>query len=87
MTTLAVGLYSAGLLPVEARKKICNGSSVDCGKAVTELLDEVETTIRVDPNNFYKFMEELEKDSRMKPLCETLRSKCGKTSSSCIQYR
>ena len=76
---LSVRLYSTCLLSVDTRKKICN--AVDCSKAVTDLLDAVETAIQVDPNNFYKFLKRLENvDPVLKPLCETLRSKCGKTS-------
>ena len=44
-----------------------------------KLLDTVEMQISLDPHKFYKFMNELEKDSAdpMQNLCHKLRSTCG----------
>ena len=39
---------------------------------VSELLDAVEEMINSDPRNFYKFVDELEKDSTMWPICNKL---------------
>ena len=46
---------------------------------VTELLDATETATRLDPQNFHKFVEELDKDSSMQHLCDKLRSTCGES--------
>ena len=44
---------------------------------MTEILDAIETTIRLEPRNFHKFVEELEKDCSLRELCGKLRSTCG----------
>ena len=44
---------------------------------VSELLVATETAIRLDPSNYHKFVEALEKDSSMQHLCGKLRSTCG----------
>ena len=44
---------------------------------MSEILDAIETTIRLEPRNFHKFVEELEKDSSLRELCGKLRSTCG----------
>ena len=59
-TTLAVRLFSAGLIPQEKRKEICSRSLVDSDK-VTALLEAVEAAICSKPSNLYKFLKELEK--------------------------
>ena len=44
---------------------------------MSELLDAIETAIGSDSQNFYKFVDELETDSRMQHLCDGLKSTCG----------
>ena len=74
-TTLAGRLYSADLLSRDTRRTIC--SLERPGQQTTELLDAVEGQISMDPQNFYKFVDELEKDRPMQHLCDKLRSTCG----------
>ena len=65
-----------GLFIQETRKRICSRTLVDSDK-VSELLDAIETTIRLDPSNYHKIVEALEKDSSMQHLCGKLKSTCG----------
>ena len=82
-TTLSARLFTAGLLSRETRKRICSRTLVDSDK-VSELLDAIETTIRLDPSNYHKFVEALEKDSSMHHLCGKLRSTCGECDNVCL---
>ena len=80
-TTLAATLYSAGVLSCETTRKIIELSDL---QKVTELLDATETTIRLDPSNYHKFVEALEKDSSMQHLCGKLRFTCGECDNVCL---
>ena len=51
-------------------------------KAV-ELLNATEAVIKINPQIFYKFVDELEKDSPMQHLCDKLRSTCGECDNVC----
>ena len=82
-TLLAAELYSAGLLSRETRKRIYSRTLVESDK-VSELLDATETAIRLDPSNYHKFVEALEKDSSMQHLCGKLRSTCGECDNVCL---
>ena len=82
-TSLAAELYSAGLLSRETRKRIYSRTLVESDK-VCELLDATETAIRLDPSNYHKFVEALEKDSSMQHLCGKLRSTCGECDNVCL---
>ena len=82
-TSLAAELYSAGLLSRETRKRICSRTLEDSEK-VSVLLDATETTIQLDPSNYRKFVEALEKDSSMQHLCGKLRSTCGECDNVCL---
>ena len=82
-TSLAAELYSAGLLSRETRKRIYSRTLVESDK-VSELLDATETAIRLDPSNYHKFVEALEKDSSMQHLCGKLRSTCGECDNVCL---
>ena len=73
--SLSARLFSAGLLHIETKRTIC--SLERPAQQRNELLDAVERQIRADPQNFYKFVDELEKDSPMQHLCDKLRSTCG----------
>ena len=77
-TTLAARLLSvsAGLLSRDTRKKIAGRGLTDSEK-VSEILDTIETSINLEPQNFQKFVVELEKDSSLRELCSKLRSTCG----------
>ena len=44
---------------------------------MSELLDAIETTIGLNPQNFYKFVDELEKEGSMQHLCDGLKFTCG----------
>ena len=81
-TTLAARLYSAGLLSRHARDKINDLTLRE--QKLTELLIATETTIRLDPSNYHKFVEALEKDSSMQHLCGKLRSTCGECDNVCL---
>ena len=48
------------------------------------LLDSVEGQIKMNPQKFYKFVDELEKDSPMQHLCDKLRSTCGECDNVCL---
>ena len=74
-STLSGRLFSMGLLTSAARKDIC--SLEKTAKQVEKLLDAVEGQIKLDSNNFYKFVEALEKDAPMQHLCDKLRDTCG----------
>ena len=73
--TLSLRLFSVGLLHRDTRRTICSLERPTQQR--TELLDAVERQISLDPQNFYKFVNELEKDSPMQHLCDKLRSTCG----------
>ena len=81
-TTLAARLYSDGLLSRHARDKINELTLRE--QKVTELLVATETAIRLDPSNYHKFVEALEKDSSMQHLCGKLRSTCGECDNVCL---
>ena len=72
---LSLRLYSASQLTKDTRQNIC--STENPTQQVTKLLDAIEGHIKVDPTIFYKFVEELEKDDPMKPLCNKLRVTLG----------
>ena len=74
-TSLATRLYSADLLSRDTRRTICSLQLPT--QQVETLLDSVEGQIKMDPQNFYKFVDELERDSPMQHLCDKLRSTCG----------
>ena len=78
-TTLAARLFSAGLLSRDTRKKIAGRGLADSEK-VSEILDAIETTIKLEPRNFSNFVKELEKDSTLRELCSKLKSTCGEDS-------
>ena len=63
-------LQSAGLLPHDESMKISDIASTKLG--MSELLDAVEEMIHSNSGNFYKFVDELEKDSTMWPICNKL---------------
>ena len=63
-------LQSAGLLPHDGSINILHITSTKLG--VSELLDAIEEMINSDPGNFYKFVDELEKDSTMWTICNKL---------------
>ena len=74
-TILASRLYSAGMLSRERRNSI---SFLQLSvEQIGQLLDAVEGQIKVDSQNFYKFVDELEKDTPMHHLCDKMRSTCG----------
>ena len=75
-TTLASRLYSADMVSRERRNNI--GSLQLLVEQIGQLLDAVEGQIKVDSQNFYKFLEVLEEESTMCHLCNKMRSTCGK---------
>ena len=81
-TPLSKHLHSAGLLTSETKKNIRN--LILRQQKVCELLDATETEIRLDPSNYHKFVEALEKDSSMQHLCGKLRSTCGECDNVCL---
>ena len=74
-TKLANRLFSANLLSRDTRKKISDTTPTE--QSVSLLLNSSETMISMTPQNFYKFVDELEKDASMQHLCNKLRSTCG----------
>ena len=81
-TSLAAELYSAGLLSRETRINISDLTLRQ--QKVSVLLDATETAIRLNPSNYHKFVEALEKDSSMQHLCGKLRSTCGECDNVCL---
>ena len=79
--TLAGRLYSADLLSRDTKRTIYLLERP--AQQITELLDAVEGQIRLDPQNFYKFVDVLEKDRPMQHLCDKLRSTCGECDNVC----
>ena len=79
---LSVRLFTAGVLSRDTRKKISELPITE--QKVSTLLDATETMISLDPQNFYKFVDELEKDSPMQHLCDKLRSTCGECGNVCL---
>ena len=81
-TSLATRLYSANLLSRDTRRSIYSLQMLT--QQMETLLDSVEGQIKMDPQNFYKFVDELEKDSPMQHLCDKLRSTCGECDNVCL---
>ena len=69
-TLLYCRLQSAGLLPCDGSMKMSDIASTKLG--VSELLDAIQEMINSNSGNFYKFVDELEKDSTMWPICNKL---------------
>ena len=80
---LSVRLFTAGLLHTATREAIC---SLEQNPSLqrSKLLGAVERQIVVDPQNFYKFVDELEKDRPMQHLCDKLRFTCGECDNECL---
>ena len=74
-TSLANRMFSADLLSRDTRRRISELPLTE--QKVSTLLDVTETMIILNPQNFYKFVVELEKDSPMQHLCDKLRFTCG----------
>ena len=79
VVVLSARLFTADLLDRETRRTIC--SLVIPAQQRNELLNAVEGRIILDPQNFYKFVDELEKDRPMQHLCHKLRSTLGERAS------
>ena len=77
---LSMRLSSAKLLSRDSKRKKVPQTE----QQVTELLDAVQTSIQLDPQNFYKFLNELEKDSSMQHLSGKLRATCGECDNVCL---
>ena len=73
--SLSASLYAVDLLSRDTKRRINELPLTE--QKVSELLDAVETAIRVNPVNFHEFLGVLGKDSSMKYLCDKLRSVCG----------
>ena len=80
---LSMRLFNAGLLHTETRISICSLEQMPSLQR-SKLLDAVEGQIIVDPQSFYKFVNELEKDRPMQHLCDKLRFTCGKCDNVCL---
>ena len=66
-------LYSAGMLDRNTRRAICSSE-----RPRRAMLDAMERRVAVDPQNFYKFIDEME-DPPMRHLRDKLRSTCGES--------
>ena len=73
--SLSASLYAVDLLPRDTKRRINELALTE--QKVSELLDAMETAIRLDPMNFHKFVKAMEKDSSMQHLCDKLRFTCG----------
>ena len=80
--SLSVRLFSAGLLHRDTRRAICSLESPV--KQRTKLLEALERQISLDPQKFYKFVDELKKDKPMQHFCDKLRSTCGECDNACL---
>ena len=67
---LSARLFSAFLISPDVRKRISELTLTE--QKVSELLNATEAMIRVNPQNFDKFVDELEKDRPMQHLCDKL---------------
>ena len=74
LPTLSANLFSVELLTAAKMRDILAQKP---SQQVTDLLLAVEGQIKLDPHNFYKFVEALEKDAYMQHLCDELRDTCG----------
>ena len=83
-TSLANRMFSADLLSRETRRRISELTLTE--QKVSTLLDATETMISLHPQNFYTFVDELEKDSLMQHLCDKLRSTCGECDKCVSEY-
>ena len=81
-TQLAIRLYSADGLYLLGRSpdEIISGLPTT-GQKVSALLDATKTRLRFNSQYFYMLVNELEKDSAMRHLCDKLRSTCGELAS------
>ena len=80
---LSMRLYSVGLLHKETRIEICSLHHMPSLQR-SKLLDAVERQIILDPQNFFKFVDELEEDTSMQHLCDNLRFTCGECDIMCV---
>ena len=80
---LSVALFSAGLLSSDTRRRIAD-RALTTEEKISELLNATEAMIKDDPQNFYKFVDVLEKDRPMQHLCDKLRSTCGECDDVCL---
>ena len=78
-TALAVRLFSAGLLSSHARHQIFATE-----RKMSNLIDAIQASIQLEPQNFYVIVNELDKDSSLKELCGKLRSTCGEYDNVCL---
>ena len=74
LTALSTRLYPE-LLTQEAKNRITAFQVRE--EQCAHLLDSVEAQIKMDPQNFYKFVKALEQDQAMQRLCAVLRNTCG----------
>ena len=72
---LSLRLHTAGLLSHDTILRI---DKLVPTKQVHELLDEIETQVRLDRLKFHEFVNELENIGSMQHLCGKLRSTCCK---------
>ena len=77
---LSMRLSSAKLLSRDPKRKKLPQTE----EKVTELLDAVQASVQLDPQKFYRFLNELEKDSSMQHLSGELRSTCGECDNVCL---
>ena len=82
---LSVRLFTVGLLHPATRKAI-RSLEHKPSEQMSELLAAVEGQIIVDPQNFYKFVDELEKDRPMQHICDKLRFTCGECDKCVYEY-
>ena len=75
-------MFSARLISHDVRKKISEPVTFTEQK-VSELLNATEVMIKVNSQNFYKFVDVLEKGTPLQDLCDKLRSTCGECDNVC----
>ena len=78
-TALAVRLFSAGLLSSRASHQI-----FATDRKVSNLIDAIQASIQLEPQNFYKIVNELERDSSLKEVCDKMRPTCGECDNVCL---
>ena len=81
---LSARLFSADLLSTHILQAIC--TLEEPAQQTVKLLDTIKIQISLDPDIFYKIVNELEKDNAftMKYLCAKLRSTCGECDNVCL---
>ena len=76
-TDLSKELLQAELIGFSVHKDVCS-PGLEHSYQVNKLLQCVQSQIEISTDNFYLFIEVLEKDPTLSGLCKQLKLKCSK---------